>query len=114
MARSTSVADPGRTSRAGYDLPKHVLDAIEQVPFVLRILARARFEFFLREDTRQLFEQVPLIFRQLLRREDLNRREQVSAPAAVDVGHAFALEPERRAGLRAVVHLHGLGAVERR
>src|SRR5437016_6300372 len=51
--------------------PKHVFHAIEQISLVLRIGVRPRLEFFFRERLRQLLEQVPLFFGQLLRRQHL-------------------------------------------
>src|ERR1051326_527344 len=120
-ARSRSVLS-GRTSSAGYvtrspnhqSLSKHVLDAVEQIALVLVLVARARLELFFRQRLGKILEHAPLVLGQLLRRLHLHRREEIAAAAAVDVGHAFAAQTERRAGLRPLRNLDGFGVVERR
>src|SRR5438067_623808 len=112
MASSRSGSPTPRTSSAGHSLAKHVFHAIEQVPLVLRVVARSRLEVFLRQRLGELFEQLPLILRQLPRRLDLHGREEVAAAAAADLRHPFSAHTQRRAGLRALGHLYVLGAVE--
>ena len=75
---------------------------------------RRRLERLVRQRRRQLFEQLLLLLRQLLRRVDLDRDEQVAVAAAADVGHALAAHAERRAALRACRNRERLVAVERR
>src|SRR5262245_20792065 len=76
--------------------------------------SRARLELLLRQHLRQLIEQLPLFLGELLRCLHLDGGEEIAASTAVDVGHALAAQPQRRAGLRAFRYLHRLGAVERR
>src|SRR5262245_55097732 len=68
-----------------YQLPKHVLDPIEQIALFLFLVPRARLELLFREDVRQLLEQPALLLVQLLRRLHLHGREQVALAAAVHV-----------------------------
>src|SRR6476659_7212248 len=63
--------------------PEHVLDAIEQVAFVLRLGMRARLEFFLGQRFRELFEDLALFLVQFFRRLHLYGREHVALAAAV-------------------------------
>src|SRR5438270_616059 len=91
-ASSVSGSSTWSTSSAGHRLPKHVLDAIEQVALVRGFFARAWLELFFRQRFRELFEQLPLILRQLFRSLHLHRREQIAAAAAVDVRHSLAAE----------------------
>src|ERR1041385_5666346 len=101
------------SSRAGQDLPKDVLDAIEDAALIVR-LTRRRLEFFLRQGLVELLEHLALLFRQLLRRHDLHGDEQVATAAAGDdVGHAAAAKAEGRAALRALGNLERLLTLER-
>src|SRR5438552_13133138 len=104
---SRKSEEPERTSSAGYafnlpiyqftnlpiyqftQLSEHILHSIEQIPFVLRVVAspRTRLEFFLRQHLRELLDQLSLLARQLFRCLHLNGREQVASSAAVDVRH---------------------------
>src|SRR5204862_2038527 len=80
VASSMSVSSMPRTSSAGQRLAKHVLDAIEQVAFVLRVVAvRPRCELLLRQRHGELLEQMPLFTSQLLRRLHLHRGKQIAA-----------------------------------
>src|SRR5215831_16314398 len=103
---STSIAgyfklfSPEPRAPSPENLPEHVLDPIEQIPFV-GIGMRPRLEFFLGQRFRQLLEQVPLFFGEFLRRVDLHSCEQIAASASVDVRHALAAQLESGAGLRA-------------
>src|SRR5262245_11888408 len=107
MRASRRSEEPVWTSIAGQLLPKHVLHAIEEVPFVLLLLvACARFELFLRQRFRQLLEQLPLLLVQPVRRLHLHRREHVAVSAAVHVGHPLAAQAERGSGLRPLRNLH--------
>src|SRR6185436_20739811 len=63
---------------------------------------------------RQLFEQLLLLLRQLLRRVDPDRDQQIAVAATADVRHALAAHTERRAALRAGGNRELLIAVERR
>src|SRR5262249_39975628 len=101
-ARPPPPASPGLPGLPG--LPEHVLDAVEEVALFLRIVlaARARLELFLRQRFGELLDDLALVARELLRRPHLHGGEQIAAAAAADVGHPLALEPQRRAGLRAL------------
>src|SRR6185503_16889547 len=107
---------PRSPDRLSNHLAEHVLDAVEQVALVLRLVAgaRPRLELLLRQHPPQLFDQLALLARELLRRLHLHGGEQIAAAAAVDVGHALVAQAQRRAGLRPLRHLHRLAAVERR
>jgi len=61
IARTRSDGCP-RTSRAGATLPKHVLDAIEEVSLVF-FVAGSGFELFLGEHVRELLEELTLFLR---------------------------------------------------
>src|SRR5688572_20826334 len=93
-------------------LPEDVLDATEQ-SLVFLVHGR-RLELLLRQRAGQLFEQLLLLARQLLRRGDLHRDEQVPAPAAGDVGHTAAAQAEHLPALGAFRHFEQLLALERR
>src|SRR5262245_8422128 len=115
MTVSITSIDPECTSMAAYDLPKHVLDAVEEVAlFLLGFALGTWLELFLRQRQRKPFEQLPLLFRELRRCLHLHGREQIPLAAAVHVRHALAAQPQRGAGLGSRMHLHRLGAVERR
>src|SRR6516225_1911747 len=101
-------------SSAGYALAKHVFDAIEEIPFALFFAAPSRFELLFRQRVGQLFEQLALFFRHLLRRADLNRRKQIAAASAAHIRHALAAEPQRRSRLRPFGHFHHFRLLERR
>src|SRR5438552_1950807 len=101
-------------SIAGHVLPKHVLDAIEQVALVLFLVPFAWFELFLRQRLGELLERLPLLLVQLLRGRHLDGGKQIAAATAVDVGHPLAAQPQRRPRLRAFGDFHLLRAVERR
>src|ERR1041385_8695373 len=102
------------SSRAGQDLPKDVLDAIEDAALIVR-LTRRRLEFFLRQGLVELLEHLALLFRQLLRRHDLDGDEQVATAAAGDdVGHAAPAEAEGRAALCPFGNLERLFTLEGR
>src|SRR5262249_34465179 len=94
-------------------LSEHILDAIEQIALVLFLFARARFEFLSRQRLRQLVEQESLFTGEFPGCQHLDGREQIAAPAARDVGHPLASQPQRRTGLRALGDLDRLLAVER-
>src|SRR4029077_14969768 len=87
-----------------------------EIALLVRVVlaARARLELLGRQRGGELLDDPPLLPRQLLWRRPLPRREEIAAAAAVDVGHALALEAQRRAGLRAFGDPNRLGPVERR
>src|SRR3989441_5895786 len=93
-------------------LTKHVFDTVEEIALVLLFAARPRLELLLRQRFRQLFEQLTLLLRELLRRLHLHGREQIAASASVDVGHPLAAQPQRGAGLRSFGHLDGVHTVQ--
>src|SRR5262245_14847802 len=73
------------------------------------ILAGRRLELLFRQRFRELFEQLPLILGDLLRRDDLDCDHQVAArPTRHHVRHAAAAEPERRAARGALWNPEGL------
>ena len=71
-------------------------------------------ELLLRQRRGQLFEQVLLVLRELLRDRDARDDVEVAMAAAVHVRHALAAQLEARAGLRARRNVDVLAAVERR
>src|SRR3989454_6057702 len=95
-------------------LTKHVFDTVEEIALVLRFVARPRLELLLRERFRQLFEQLALLLRELLRRLHLHGREQIAASASVDVGHPLAAQPQRGAGLRPFGDFDRVHTIQRR
>src|SRR3989442_1654573 len=88
-------------------LTKHVFDTVEEIALVLRFVARPRLELLLRERFRQLFEQLALLFRELLRRLHLHGREQIAAARLARVGddlsRATALRARPRDGEEALL-----------
>src|SRR5437762_3702002 len=115
-ASSRSKSGAAAISIAGHRLPKHVLHAIEEIALVLPAVlsAGARLELFFRQHFGELIEELPLFPRELLRGEHLHGREQIAASAAAHVGQPLAAQSKRRAGLRPLRNLDGLGRVERR
>src|SRR4029078_5218137 len=108
--RGSSAGGPGPDRSS---LSEHVLDAVEEVPFVF-VFTLARFELFLGQDLGEVFDDASLFASQLLRRLNLDRREQVPTPAAVHVGQALAAKPQCGAGWCSFRHLDRVVAVERR
>ena len=98
----------------GGQLSKHVLDAIEQVPFVGSFGVGARLEFFLGQRVSELLEQMALFLGELLRCQPLHRREQIAVPASAELWESFATHAERRPRLTAFRNLQRLGTIERR
>ena len=62
---------------------------------------------------RELSEEVRLLVRQLRRHFDINLHDQITAPAAAQVGNARAFDPEARTRLRARRDMERLRAFER-
>src|SRR5207253_9806192 len=90
-----------------------VLYTIEDAALVV-LLTRRRLELLLGQRLGELFEKLLLLLAELLRRDDLDRHEQISAPAARHhIRHAAAAQPEGRAGLRPFGNLEALVPFER-
>src|SRR4030095_2408094 len=109
----SSRRGPTPTSSAGQQrLSKNVFDAIEQSLIGL-IADRRRFELFLGQRFGELLEQLPLLFRKLLRCRDLHGHQEIAAPTPRYIGHALAADAERTSGLRAGWNGERFLAVER-
>src|SRR5687767_10184648 len=79
-------------------LAEDVFDALEQ-PFVLVLSQGRRLELLLGKRAVELLEQPLLLFREPVRRDDLDSDDQVAAPAPRHIRHAASSNAERRAGL---------------
>src|ERR1051325_2604243 len=112
-AWTRSLSSACWSSSAG-QLAKDVFDAIEDAALVV-LRTRRRLELLLGQRLGELFEELLLLLIDLLRRDDLDRHEQIAAPASRDdVGHAAAAQPERGARLRPFGNLEALASLERR
>src|SRR5262245_15166642 len=95
-------------------LAKDIFDALEEASIFV-LVARCRLELLFRQRLCELFEDFPLVLRQLPRRDHLHRDEQVAAATTGhDVGHAFPAQAECCAGLRPLRDLQRLLALEAR
>ena len=88
------------TNAVVHALAEDVFHSIEE-SFVGVLGRRRGLERFVGKRRRQLLEQLLLLLRQLLRRADPDRHEQVAMATPADVGHALAAHAERRAALGA-------------
>src|ERR1044071_8576844 len=95
-------------------LPEDILHAVEDATLVV-LVPRRRLALLFRHRRRELFAQLALLPRHLLRLHPLHGDEEVATrPAGEDVGHAAAAQAERGAALRALGHLERLVALEGR